>query len=235
MNPDNRNAIGAPPSDRMVGVDCKALNLADQERLISNTIVPRPIALVTTQGPAGLNAAPFSFFNIAGVGPPMLMFSIAPTKFEKRGQPKDTLINLRANGEFVVHLVDDANKDRMNLCCPEFPAGVSEVEIAGFRLAPSVKVRPPRIIDSPMHFECVLMQIHPLGELPYHLVIGEIVYAHYREGVLDERLHVDLDALNTIGRLSTPGTYTRITDRFQLLPPADGAKTKPIPAPDPAG
>ncbi len=211
---------GAP--DRTVGVDCRALSWAEQAKLITSAIIPRPIALISTEGPAGLNAAPFSFFNIAAIGPPMVMFSIGPTQYERRGEVKDTLINIRATGEFVVHLVDDANGARMNACCPEFPSSVNEMEIAGFRVAASTKVRPPRIIDSPIQFECVMTAIHEVGATPYHVVIGEIVYAHYREGVFDDRLYMDLSAFNPIGRLSNPGNYTRITDRFQMPPPASG-------------
>lgn len=236
MNPPDRVALETRTPARTIGLDCKAMSWADQAKLITSTIIPRPIALVSTDGPAGLNAAPFSFFNIAGIGPPMVMFSIGPTQYERRGETKDTLTNIRASGEFVVQLVDDANKERMNACCPEFPASVNEMEIAGFRMAPSTRVKPPRIIDTPVQFECVLTQIHALGATPYHLVIGEIVYAHYREGVFDGRLHLDLGALNPIGRLSNPGMYARITDRFQLLPPpADGVVAKPGPASDPTG
>ena len=199
--------------------DMRRLEWAQQYKLVSSTVIPRPIALVTTCGPAGPNAAPFSFFNAVALGPPMLMFSIGPTQFQRRGTPKDTLVNVRATREFVVHLVDDASKEKMNACSAEYPATSNELEIAGFRTAPSLQVAPPRIVDCPVAYECVLSAIHTLGQTPYHMVLGEIVQAHYAPGLVSDDLHVDMVRLNPIGRLANPGMYARITDRFQMLPP----------------
>lgn len=204
-------------------LDCRALSRAEQAKLLTSAVVPRPIALVCSIGPAGLNAAPFSYFNIAAIDPMMVMFSIAPTQYQRAGEPKDTLVNVEATREFVVHLVDHDNRHRMNACSPEYPSGVSEVELAGFTLEPSVKVTPPRIVDFPVQFECVVSQMHDLGSSGHRLVVGEVLYAHYRSGVFTDQLHVDLNELDTIGRLSSPGTYTRITDRFTMLPPSSPA------------
>jgi flavin reductase (DIM6/NTAB) family NADH-FMN oxidoreductase RutF len=215
----SRLAVELDDTGSVTGLDTRELSWDEQYKLISNTVIPRPIALVSTDGPAGRNAAPFSFFNAVALGPPMVMFSVGPTKFEKAGQEKDTLRNIRETGEFVLQLVDDANKDRMNLCVPEYGSEIDEMERAGFATAPSVRIKAPRIVDCPVQFECVVSGIHTLGETPYHMVIGEIVYAHYRSGILNQRLHVDMLAMNPIGRLSNPGMYARITDHFQLLPP----------------
>ncbi|MEJ1130858.1 flavin reductase family protein [Variovorax sp. CCNWLW225] len=218
----------SPPSHAFHGLDCRALNPSQQAKLITSAIVPRPIALICTKGPAGLNAAPFSFFNIASINPMMVMFSIAPTQYQRAGEPKDTLVNIEASREFVAHLVDYENREGMNACGPEYPADVSELEVAQFTLEPSVKVQTPRIVNFPIQFECVLSQMHDLGGSGHRLVVGEVVYAHYREGVFNEQLHVNLGALDTIGRLSSPGTYARITDRFQMLPPTlSAAELKP--------
>lgn len=204
----------------VVGIDIGQLAWDDQYKLVSSTVIPRPIALVSTVGPAGRNAAPFSFFNAVALGPPMLMFCIGPTKFARAGSEKDTLRNVRATRECVVQLVDDANKERMNLCSPEYGEDVDEIARAGFATAPSVRVAPPRLVDCPVQFECIVTDIHPLGSTPYWMVVGEIVYAHYRSGIVDPGLRVDMLALNPIGRLSNPGMYTRITDHFQMMPPA---------------
>lgn len=212
-------ALKLDEAGSVTGVDTRDLSWDEQYKLISSTVIPRPIALVSTDGPAGRNAAPFSFFNAVSIGPPMVMFCIGPTKLEKLGQEKDTLRNVRETGEFVVQLVDDANKERMNLCAPEYGADVDEMERAGFTTAPSVRVKAPRIIDCPVQFECVVTDIHTLGKTPYHMVVGEIVYAHYRSGIVNQRLHVDMLAMNPVGRLSNPGMYSRITDHFQMLPP----------------
>jgi flavin reductase (DIM6/NTAB) family NADH-FMN oxidoreductase RutF len=215
-----RTAIELDGAGTITGIDTRELSWDEQYKLISNTVIPRPIALVSTNGPAGRNAAPFSFFNAVSLGPPMLMFCVGPTKFEKTGSEKDTLRKVRETGQFVVQLVDDANKERMNLCVPEYGSEIDEMERAGFTTAPSVRINVPRIVDCPVQFECVLSDIHTLGKTPYHMVIGEIVYAHYRSGIVNQRLHVDMLAMNPIARLSNPGMYARITDHFQLLPPA---------------
>jgi flavin reductase (DIM6/NTAB) family NADH-FMN oxidoreductase RutF len=209
----------APSTSKFHGLDCRDLDESQQAKLITSAVVPRPIALVCTEGPAGLNAAPFSFFNIASVNPPIVMFSIGPTQYQRAGGPKDTLVNIEASREFVVHLVDFENREGMNACSPEYPANVSEPELAQFTLEPSVKVKTPRIVDFPVQFECVVSQIHDILGSGHRLIVGKILYAHYRDGVFNEQMHVNLTALDTIGRLSSPGTYARITDRFQMLPP----------------
>jgi flavin reductase (DIM6/NTAB) family NADH-FMN oxidoreductase RutF len=203
----------------VIGVDMRKLSWDEQYKLVSSTVIPRPIALVSTDGPAGRNAAPFSFFNAVALGPPMVMFCIGPTKFAKAGQDKDTLRNVRATVEFVVQLVDDANRERMNQCSYEYGADVDEMAAAGFTTAASLRVKPPRIVDCPVQMECVVVDIHSLGSTPYWMVIGEVVYTHYHSGIVDAQLHVDMLAMNPIGRLSNPGMYARITDHFQMLPP----------------
>lgn len=187
-----------------------------QYKLMSGTIVPRPIALVTTLGPQGANAAPFSLFNMVGVDPPMLMFSLTP----REGALKDTVRNIQALPEFVVHIVDESVKEKMNICSADFPHGTSEIDFAGFRTEPSIKVRPPRLVECPAQFECRLMQIIPLGRRPNLMVIGEVVMMHYREGIVDpDKLHVDAARLGALGRMEGAGMYTRTTDRFMMARP----------------
>jgi flavin reductase (DIM6/NTAB) family NADH-FMN oxidoreductase RutF len=193
--------------------DPDALTVKDQYKLMSGTIIPRPIALVTTLGPNGANAAPYSLFNMVGVDPPMIMFSSTP----REGAIKDTARNIAAIPEFVVHIVDEAVKEKMNICSADFPYGESEIDFAGFRIAPSVKIRPPRLIDCPAQLECRLIRIVEVGRRPNLMIIGEVVMMHYRDGIVDESvMHVDAGALAPIGRLEGAGMYTRITDRFQL-------------------
>jgi len=206
-------------NQQFVSFDTRELDWADQYKLLSSTIIPRPIALVSTDGPLGPNAAPFSAFNYISIDPPMLMFSVGPNQGAKKGQEKDTLVNVRATGEFVVNVVDDANIEKMNVCVPEYAAGVNEIELAGFTTAPSLHVKPPRIADVPVQFECKMTQILELGNAPYYVVIGEVVQVHCRDDVINERKHIDLARLNSVGRLIGPGMYSRITDNFQLLPP----------------
>ncbi len=192
--------------------DAATLAWQDQYKLMIGTVTPRPIALVTTLGKDGPNAAPFSFFNCIGGPPPMVMFSVGDVK----GRTKDTVQNIRDIPEFVVHIVSDAIKDGMNVCAVDFPPGVNEIAKAGFTAEPSRKVRPPRIAEAPIAMECRLLQILDIGKQPYHLVIGEVVYFHYHEGIVNERFHVDIGKVNPIGRLAGKGGYTRITDRFEM-------------------
>jgi flavin reductase (DIM6/NTAB) family NADH-FMN oxidoreductase RutF len=196
----------------MIEFDAQALDWKAQYRLMHGAITPRPIALVTTLGSTGPNAAPFSFFNALGCDPAMLMFSVG----SRESGDKDTVANLREIPEFVAHIVSDAIKERMNVCGADYPRGVNEIEQAGFTAAPSRKVRPPRIAEAPIAMECRLMELLKLGRRPYHLVIGEVVYFHFQDGLVDERLRVDFAKVNPVARLGGRSSYTRITDRFDM-------------------
>jgi flavin reductase (DIM6/NTAB) family NADH-FMN oxidoreductase RutF len=115
----------------------------------------------------------------------------------------------------------------MNICGIEYASEVNEIAEAGLRTAPSVKVRPPRLAECPVQMECKLHQIVPLGRMPYQMVIGEVVYLHYRKGLVNERKHVNVARLNPLGRLAGYDGYTRVTDRFPMprLPVPPGKKS----------
>src|SRR5688572_11048609 len=153
----------------MAEFDVAQLDAQAQYKLMIGTVTPRPIALVTTLGKNGPNAAPFSFFQAIGSDPPMLSFSVG----YKDAGAKDTVANIRECPEFVVHIVGDAIKEQMNICAIDYPHGINEISEAGFTAAPSRKVRPPRIVEAPVAMECRLVQIIELGRKPNHLVIGE--------------------------------------------------------------
>jgi flavin reductase (DIM6/NTAB) family NADH-FMN oxidoreductase RutF len=148
--------------------------------------------------------------------------------FDRKLEDKDTLVNVRATGEFVVHLVDAENAHKMNACQPEHAPSIDEAEHAGFKTGASMLVAPPRLVECPVQLECVVKSITPVGNVPYQLVLGEVVYAHYRNGILNDRLHVDPMAINPIGRLVAPGTYCRITDTFEMLAPPQPSETQPL-------
>jgi len=194
-----------------VNFEPSLLEERQQYKLMSGSVVPRPIALVTSMGPAGINAAPFSLFNMVGTDPPSLMFSIGS---QGNGREKDTLTNIRAWPEFVVHICSEAIAAAMNACATDYPSHVSEVEEAGFTTVPSLKVKPPRIAEAPVHLECRLIQIMPVGTR-HHIVLGEVLMFHFHEGIVDEHLNVDVHALKPIGRLSGPN-YARVRDVFAL-------------------
>ena len=203
----------------MTEIDASKLTQLEQYKLLVGTVTPRPIALVTTLGPNGPNAAPFSFFNAVGSDPAMLCFSSG----NKESGAKDTVANIRDCPEFVVHIVSDAIKDKMNVCAVDYPRGINELEKAGFTAVPSKMVRPPRIKEAPVAMECRLFQIIELGRRPNHLVIGEVVWFHYDDGLVNDRYHVDVGRVNPIGRLAGKGGYTRITDRFEMPRLAGGS------------
>ena len=209
-------------TEETVSFDPDQLKHDEQYKLLVGSVVPRPIALVSTLGPLGPNAAPFSFFNAFGIDPPMIAFSAST----RNGVLKDTLRNIRKTGEFVVHIVDDALKEKMNICAIEYADEVNEIAEAGLRTAPSLKVRPPRLIDCPVQMECKLVQTLLLGRSPYEMVIGEVVQFHYRKGLVNARYHVNAGLLNPLGRLAGYDGYTRITDRFPMerLPVPPGKK-----------
>lgn len=204
-------------------IDPAKLEERDQYKLMTGCIIPRPIALVTTLGPEGPNAAPFSLFNMIGSDPCMLMFSVGN---QGDGSAKGTLQNLRALPEFVVHICDEAIAERMNVCSTDFPHGVNEIERACLTAVPSVKVKPPRIAEAPVHMECRLIRIVEFGTR-HNVVFGEVVMFHFRDGILNERNHVDVAQLKPIGRLSG-SLYARITDTFRMDRPFLGEVPKQL-------
>jgi flavin reductase (DIM6/NTAB) family NADH-FMN oxidoreductase RutF len=196
----------------MKSFDPTELDWADQYKLVAGSIVPRPIALVTTLGPDGLNAAPFSAFNIVSFSPPMVMISVGPPTSDRHGDDKDTIRNLRALPECVIHIVTYDMRDSMNLCAVEHSRDVDEIALAGLKSEASTRVRPPRLSDFPVQFECRIDRIIELGSIPYYLVIAEVVMLHFRDDIVNKRLHVDNHALDPIGRMASAGGYARPRD-----------------------
>ena len=184
----------------------------ERYKLLCATIVPRPIALVTSIGQDGVvNAAPFSFFNVFSEDPPLVVLGLQ----HRPEARKDTTRNIAETGAFVVNLVDEGLAQAMNLCAVDFPPGVSEVEAAGLDLLPGVDVAVPRIAPAPFSFECrrtVALAFGPQREL----LVGEVLRLHARAGLIDAaRLRVDMDAYRPIGRLFGD-RYARQGDRFAM-------------------
>lgn len=175
-----------------LGIDPAELSLADAHRLLLHCVAPRPIAFTSTLSPdGGRNLAPFSYFMAGGANPPSVV--ISPLT-DRAGNPKDTLRNIQATGEYVISVATFEMKERMNRASAEYPYGVDEWSEAGFTPAPCVKVRPPRVAESPLAIECRLFQVVPHGNGPLaaNYVIGEVVYFHVCKsimpgGVIDPR------------------------------------------------
>jgi len=199
-------------------------DLAQPERykLLIGCIVPRPIAWVSTISPDGrlLNLAPFSFFNGVGSNPMTLLFCPAN---KPDGSEKDTLRNCKptdegGTGEFVVNIATDALAQQMAASSEPLPYGESEFDLAGLTTEPSVAVRPPRVAESPVAFECRTMQVfrtNPGGTASGNIVIGRVVHVFVRDDLINERFHIDQARLDAIGRLGGL-MYARTRDRFEL-------------------
>jgi flavin reductase (DIM6/NTAB) family NADH-FMN oxidoreductase RutF len=198
--------------------DLESLDPAIGYKLMAATVVPRPIAWVTTQSEDGtVNAAPFSFFNVMGHRPPTAVLGLL--RDPKKGF-KDTAGNILARGDFVINLVPERLAPAMNLTSMAAPPSVSELEAAGLTPAPSAHVRPPRIAESPVAFECVNHASVVTGP-EQTIVIARILAIHIDDAhVLDaERGHVDTTGLGLIARMHGAGWYARTTDLFQLERP----------------
>jgi flavin reductase (DIM6/NTAB) family NADH-FMN oxidoreductase RutF len=189
------------------------LTARESYKLLTACIVPRPIALVTTlDGNGVLNAAPFSYFNLMGHNPPVVVF--APGN-RTADLPKDTPGNIAQHPEFVVNLVDEAIAERMNICAVDFPPGVNELEQAGLTTAPSVAIAVPRIAESPVSLECREVETLEIGQ--NRIVLGEVVVAHFRDGLVSpDNLHVDTPGMHLVGRMHGRSWYTRTNELFQM-------------------
>lgn len=196
----------------MTEVDFSHITAYQRYKLMASLIVPRPIALVTSLSEAGVvNAAPFSMFNMLGEDPPVVMLSINRLQ---DGQLKDTAANILAQREFVVHMTDEPLAARMHACGQAFPASVSELDAVGLHATPSHSVRPPRIAEAPVAFECVL---HETLEMPSRYVfIGRVLWMSAREGLIDtDKWRVHLQDYHPVGRFGA-SFYTRCRDRFAI-------------------
>jgi flavin reductase (DIM6/NTAB) family NADH-FMN oxidoreductase RutF len=200
--------------------------------ILISAVVPRPIAWVSSLSASGQpNLAPFSFFNAVCAKPPLLVFAPGmrvPKKLEAAadaaaGHPgvhtKDTLRNIRDTGEFVINAVTSALAEAMNLTSGEYDETVDEFELARVESAPSKIVRPRRVAESPVSFECKLRQILDFNPEPEgaSLVIGEVVSVHINERHIKEG-RIDRDSLDLIGRMGGM-QYTRTTERFEMARP----------------
>lgn len=198
-------------------MDWAASELAERDlyKLLVNTVLPRPIALVTSVDAQGhANAAPFSFFNVFSHAPPLVVLGVEGR--DGAAPLKDTMRNIRETGSFVVNLVDRAMVEAMQICAIDFPDEVDEIAAAGLATAPSTTVAAPRLAASPVQLECRETVSLSLGTRHRNLVVGEIVHLHIRDGIVDERLHVDIDKLDLVGRLHGADWYVTLRDRFQV-------------------
>jgi flavin reductase (DIM6/NTAB) family NADH-FMN oxidoreductase RutF len=199
---------------RMVHVDPASLDRRARYGLLISVLIPRPIAWISTVDREGhRNLAPFSFFGGVSSNPPILAVSIA----RRRDREKDTLVNIRETGEFVVNMVDAALVEKAHQTSADVPPGVDEFVLAGLEAVASERIRPPRVARAPVAMECVVEQILPVGEDPNHLVLGRVLLFHVREDIWQEGV-VDPEPYRPVARLG--GTaYAHLGDIFHLQRP----------------
>ncbi|NQW10786.1 MAG: flavin reductase family protein [Alphaproteobacteria bacterium] len=188
------------------------LSERDAYKLLGSLVIPRPIAFVSTHSADGmLNCAPFSFFNAVGYAPPVVALGLEQWD---DGREKDTGLNIRRTGEFVVNLVDEPLAEKMNLAAIDFPPEIDEFAEVGLTPAPSTRVAPPGIAEAPVRLECVRSALVQVGS-KHTVVLGEVVSFHVRDDLIDaQKLHVS-EAWRPIGRLFG-GSYSRLDNRFDL-------------------
>ena len=200
----------------MTEVDLLSLDPRDRYKLLTAVVVPRPVAWVTTLSPGGVvNAAPYSFFNLFGQDPALVILGL-----ERRadGSPKDTARNIRETREFVVNIATPDLNEAMVATAAAYPAHRGEPEALGLATAPSARVAPPRLADAPVAIEC--RHTVTLGfSAERDIVVGEAVALHARDGLVDlERMHVDWEGDYPVARL--------FADRYARL---DEIARRPIP------
>lgn len=204
--------------------DMEALSAQERYKILTATIVPRPIAWITTLSRAGvINAAPYSFFNMMGNDPPTVAIGIMP----QNGRLKDTAANIFETGEFVVNLVAEANAQAMNETSIDAPPEVDELALAGLTPLPSHAVQPPRIGEAPVAFECKVVTSLVMGPMQT-IVIGRVLAAHIGDRfVLDAaKYYIDTPGLELIARMHASGAYLRSNDLFEMVRPSWDSREK---------
>jgi flavin reductase (DIM6/NTAB) family NADH-FMN oxidoreductase RutF len=198
--------------------DIDGMAPVDRYELLLGTIVPRPIALITTLGPDGrINAAPYSLFNVMGHDPAVAMVSVLA---HPQSRLKDTANNILATKEFVINLVSETIAEAMNITCIDAPPGINELELANLKTADSVKVKPPRVAASPVSFECRFLTSISFG--PNQAIIaGQIVYAYVEDQFVRDRVRalIDTPELRLIGGMHGAKWYAKLSDRFEMERP----------------
>lgn len=232
MPRQDRAALVQEPA---ITFDFAQLTPRERYKLLIGAVVPRPIALVTSIDANGVvNAAPFSFFNCLSADPAILALGV---EYRPAGGQKDTGRNVRETLAFTVNIVSDALLEGMNVCAVPFEPGIDELAQAGLTAMPGVKVPCPWIGQAPAAFECRHHTTLGIGN-SREIILGEVVYAHFRPGTVDPVKHyVDPAELDAVGRMGGHG-YATTRDYFDLVTmsvadwqsdPAKAKRTRPAP------
>ena len=185
----------------------------DRYKLLIGTVIPRPIALITTVSKGGKpNAGPFSFFNVLTHDPAIVAIGV---ENQSDLSFKDTARNIHDTGEFTIHIVDEALVDQMEVCAIKFGPEVDELSEAGLATTAGQMVRSPRILAAPAALECrrhSTVQVGPAREI----ILGEVLGVFIRSDAVDpSNLHIDQQIMNVVGRMGGH-TYARTRDQFDI-------------------
>ena len=185
-------------------------------KVLTAMVTPRPIAWISTLNEDGsVNLAPFSFFNVFGSAPPLVIFGVGD---KSPGVPKDTVRNILREREFVVNLVDEGAAHAMNQTAAVLPYGHSEVDFAGCSTLPSLDIRTPRVAEAPVAMECRFHDMQEIGQNRILLGIAGKVFV--RDGILDPATkHLNAEAFPVIGRMQSPDGYVYCRERFRMAWP----------------
>lgn len=193
--------------------DFAELSARERYKLLISTVIPRPIAFITTLSKDGRrNAGPFSFFNVLTHDPAIV--AIGVENYED-GRMKDTSRNIRDTEEFTVHIVDDALAAQMEICAVKFGPDVDELAEAGLKTVPGLAVKSPRILSAPAALECRRYMTLEVGKAR-EIILGEVLGIHIRADLVDpQSLHIDQHGMDAIGRLGGH-SYARMRDQFDI-------------------
>ena len=191
--------------------DPETLETRDLHKLLLSTVAPRPIAFASTIDSKGnVNLSPFSYFNVFSSNPPILIFS--PSRRVRDNTTKHTLQNADETREVVINMVDYSIVEQMSKSSNEYAKGVNEFTKTGLTEVNSLKVKPPRVLESPVSFECVVDNIISLGDNggAGQLVIAKVVHIHVKNELLDSNNQIDPTKLDLVARLGGDW-YSRLT------------------------
>lgn len=190
------------PTNVIKTINPKEVSVGTFYQFMTGSIAPRPVAFASTIDQNGkVNLSPFSYFNAFGSNPPILIFS--PARSARDNSNKHTLENVREVAEVVINIVNYAMVEQMSLASCSYEKGVNEFVKAGFTELPSVLVKPPRVAESPVTFECKVQQIIETGTEggAGNLVICEIILAHFSHAILTEDGRIDTRKMDVVGRM----------------------------------
>ncbi len=197
--------------DSITSIDPNSISTTEMHKILLSAVAPRPIAFASTIDSEGnVNLSPFSFFNVFSANPPILIFS--PARRTRDNTTKHTLENIREIKEVVINTVNFPMVEQMSLSSTEYDKGVNEFKKSGLLSIPSIKIKPPRVSESPVSFECIVDNIIELGAQggAGNLIISRVVYIHINNKYLGNNGEIDTQKLDLVARMGG-NWYTRVT------------------------